>query len=123
MSKKENDLLPLAVIAGFALWYFGIREAKGATPVAPPLPQQWWLDPSSPTPLPLELWQRSFIAEWDKPNTAVSQYLRELEKVKAQPQEAEAFFKAISPTRNTPEQNKAWFLWAMNQMIRVRIPA
>jgi hypothetical protein len=37
MSKKDNDLLPLAVIAGFALWYFANqREAKGATPVAPP---------------------------------------------------------------------------------------
>lgn len=29
--KSQKDLLPLAVIAGFALWWF-TREAKGATP-------------------------------------------------------------------------------------------
>lgn len=111
--------LALAVI-GYFLWKKQ-QEPASDKPIGGDLlsQQPWWLDPSSPTPLPIEEWQGKMIAEFDKPGTTIADLERECRKARADVAGLQGFISRLK-NQNTVSQNTQWYFWALEQMIRVR---
>jgi hypothetical protein len=106
--------LALAVI-GYFLWKKQ-QEPAAEKPIGGNTITSWWLQPSSPTPLPIEEWQREFIAEFDKPGTTIFHLESELRKAHADAAGVQGFISKLK-TQNTVAQNTQWFFWALEQMI------